>query len=258
MSLHTFESFFSSKKDKKNPLHKILINKGWSLNENGRYDFNGDFDVLHSYYGENKLVWKDGIRFPIGYVKGFDNMRMPIKSVKNFPKRIGKYGITLKNVHVSNFLQWKPEVCNGLFEIEHNERLKNLKGLEKMTMNHDLEISNCVELTSLEGCPQMPNNVLLLEGCPNLKSLSSLEGVELLNINEIGTNNFPKIEIEFVKDKARFKIEDYWMELYGYIIENQKYDESFKINWPEKEFNKLPEDYRNMYKSKTSINKYNL
>lgn len=258
MSLHTFESFFNRKKDV-HPYHRTLLNLGWDYDEktNTYNDIHNEVSVMFSYFGQDSLFWKDGAHFPIGRLKGLDTMGMPFESLENFPRIIGEYGFISKNLKIEDFTSWKPEMISGRFDVAFSDTIKNLKGLENTIMHCDLLIDHCESLTSLEGCPQLSNNVLTIEGCKNLKDLSGLQGVQLLSINFDNTS-ISLIERSFVKNSLFDGIENYWKELYFYLVRTRSYDMSYDINWPKDFFDTLPTEYKNAYNSKRAINKFNL
>ena len=253
MILQTFEGFFNSKKQ--HPLHQILLNFGWKFNKkSGKYDKDSSFDMSFTFFNEDGLAWKDGIKFPIGTVEGFDMMSMQIETTKNFPIRIGKEGFKIDNCPISNMGDWRPELCSGNFSMA-SINITNLKGLEDMVLHGDLDLSFCTDLTSLEGMPEMSNNSLDITECHNLKTLYGIRKVLSITYNASG---IPIAERKFTGEYARFGINDYWNELYMYIVRTQIYDQSYEVQWPKEIFETLPEEYKNAYISKAGINKYNL
>jgi hypothetical protein len=258
MYLDTFESFFINRKKNDHPLHDTLTNLGWTFNKDtGRYDTDNNFSLVFTLFNEKpgSLAWKDGVRFPIGRVGGFDAMGMPIESTKNFPTHIGSGGISLDNTYISEIGDWRPELCVGNFSMA-NTKIKSLKGLEDMTLHGDLDVDYNDNLTDLQGIPLMGNNTLDIDACHNLRTLYGVR--EILNISNHRWTKVPDVEIDFIRNRGRFGIQDYWKELYGYVIEKQKYELSFDVKWPDEFFRTLPEEYQNMYNSKSTINKYNL
>lgn len=227
-----------------------LTSLGWTFNDNlNRYDHKRYRLVVRQDKGDYEgLINSDGeILFPIGEVGMFEYERVEIKSVKNFPKIINET-VSL-SLNVKDFKEWSPlrfksnVYLTGSFE--------SLKGLEYTEIYGDLYINHGVNLTSLEFCPNLPNNVLTITHTDSLKDLSHLAGKDILDVNPSYGGRISEAEARFVSESIVKNIKDYWQEFLGYCDSNKIDLDSIK-NWPEGFLSK------NLKRSIKGKNKFNL
>lgn len=201
----------------------------------------------------------NGATFPMGYVKGLTVYFDALKSLHNFPTKIGKDGLYLEHTEIKNLNEF-PTLVDGEVSLICT-KIENLKELEKTVLNSGLYLTNCINLTSLEGCPNITkSSILNLKNCSNLNTLYGLKQANLIKID--GTK-IPKVEHDFFISKSsagriELNLKTYWHDLYWYVVENQRYEESYQISWPEEFLKTLPEEYQNLYRSKSAISKYSL
>ena len=151
----------------------------------------------------------------------------------------------------------RPWIYEGDFKVTE-DMVKNGKMIKEKIPDKVIGDFYCYnnQLTSLEGCPSSVSGNF---DCFN-NQLSSLEGCPI-NVGGIFyySNNLQDLTIEknFIKSGRCSSKENYWKDLFQYMID-EKIDLNKVKSWPDKFIETMDDQYKNLLKSYKNINKYNL
>jgi len=265
----TFEAYSPDLKEK-----AMMSGIGCKLNSNGEYDCSVNI-ILNSMYVKNgKLSIKFGKiekTFSIGDVE--------LTSLEGCPKEIASHFYCQDN-HLTNLIGG-PTTVSGDY-ICYNNYLTSLEGCAKL-VGKNFNCSGNMNLTSLEGGPLegvrdydvSGTGITDLKGSPKRVQHLGIEELHELKTlyggpEKVNTSpDFHRIKSKYLSGTEHgywqrllvagaLNNDTYFQDIFGLMVSENNLEEIHKIQWPQEILDIMPEDLRNLYRSKVGGNKFNV
>lgn len=246
---------------------KILLELGFVEN-NGRYDFNGDVSI--SSYKHKKLFNRKELILPFGKIDGdFIFSYNNIKNLEYLPTHV-KGELKLDSCNINSMKNFNTKFDKGLdIRNNHIHRLENMPNI----INGQLNVSGNM-LTTFEGCPEQVESFYakdnwcndLINAPKRIKYYESKGWSDKRSNIDLDKDKINKIEFEFYIEKTSYiknddknkGITDYYSDLLMYIgnrfeIDTTAYFDTIStVEWPE------DMNIDNVKKSVKGISKFNI